>query len=102
MGGGSYDLRVRYRRGMNTSRYEPGEVSHINEVQRADGICNLAHSREVDDSRISASASYDQLWVFPLRQLCQIVVINGLVFPGNAVGNNAVRLTGEIKVMAVG
>ena len=77
-------------------------MGHVNQVQRTNGVCNLAHSREVDDSRISASASYDQLWVFPLRQLCQIVVINGLVFPGDAVGNNAVHLTGEIKVMAVG
>ena len=102
MSGRSDDLRVRNRRRMSSASHQPGEVSHINEVQRADGICNLAHSREVDDSRISASASYDQLWVFPLRQLCQIVVINGLVFPGDAVGNNAVHLTGEIKVMAVG
>ena len=57
---------------------------------------------EIDDSRIGAAAADDELWPLAFGHALQFVVINGLGFLGHAVGNDLVRLAGEIQRVAVG
>src|SRR5271157_1952134 len=86
---------------MRASSDQSGEVRHVNQVQRANFVGNLAHAREIDEPRIGAAAADDQLWPLALSDLLQIVVINGLGFLGHAVGNDLVGLAGKIQWMAV-
>ncbi len=67
---------------------QSGEVRHVHQEERADFVGNLAHAGEIDDARIGAAAADDQLGVFFLRQLFQIVVVDGLGFFGDAVGDD--------------
>ena len=99
--GRSDDVRMRHRRRMRAASNQPGEVRHVDEVERADFIGDLAHARKIDDARISAAAADDQLRMFSLRDLFQIVVVDGLGFFGDAVRNDLVRLAGKIQGMPV-
>ena len=78
-----------------------GKVRHVDQVDRAHFVGNLPHAGEVDDARISAAAADDQLRPLALGNLLQLVVIDGLGFFGNAVGNDLVGLAGEVQRMSV-
>ncbi len=86
---------------MRASGNQSGEVRHVDQVQRANFVGDLAHAREVDDARIRAAAADDQLRPLALGNLFQLVVIDGLGFFGHAVGNDLVGLAGEVQRMSV-
>ena len=86
---------------MRAAGDQSGEVRHVDQVDRAHFVGNLAHAREVDDARIGAAAADDQLRPLALGNLLQLVVIDGLGFFGHAVGNDLVGLAGEVQRMSV-
>src|SRR5438552_398160 len=101
MGRRSNDVGVWYWRRMNASGNEPGEVRHVDQVERANFVSNLSHAHEINDSRIGAAAANDQLRAFPLGQLFQVVVVNRFRLFGYSVRNNVISLAGKIQVMSV-
>ena len=100
--GGGHDMGVRHRRRMHAARNQSGEMRHVDQVERAHFVGDLAHAGKINDSRIGAASADDQLGAFFLGQLLQIVVVDGLSFLGHAIGNDAVGLAGKIQMMAVG
>ena len=56
---GGDKLRVRNRAGMLAAGNEPGDVRHVDEKNRADGIGDLSQPRKIDDARISGRAGGD-------------------------------------------
>ena len=86
---------------MRAAGHQPGEMRHVDQVERADFVGNLPHTGKIDDARIGAASADDQLGPFLLGQLFQLVVIDRFGFFGHAVRNDVVRLAGEIQRMAV-
>src|SRR5271157_2787862 len=86
---------------MRPAGYQTSEVRHVHQVDRAHFVGNLPHPDEIDESRIGASTTNDELWPLALGNALQIVVINGFGFIGNAVGNDLVGLAGKVQRMAV-
>src|SRR5664279_5980988 len=86
---------------MGSSGDQSSEVRHVNQVERAHFIGDLAHASEIDEPRIGAAATDDEFRLLTLSDLLQIVVIDGLGFLGHAVGNDLVRLAGKVQRMAV-
>ena len=86
--GGSDDVGVRHGRGMHAASNQSGEVRHVDQIERADFVGDLAHAGKIDDARIGAAAADDQLRLFLFRQLFELVVVDGLGFFGHAVRDN--------------
>ena len=59
--GGGDNMAVWYGRWMHATGNQSGEVRHVDQVERADFVGNLAHAGEVDDARIGAPATDDEL-----------------------------------------
>ena len=70
--------------------------------KRADGIGDLAHSREIDDARIGGRAGGDHGRANFLGLFLQRVVIDLLGLRADAVLRDLVKFAGEIRRMAVG
>src|SRR5437763_11239632 len=87
---------------MNASGDESGEVRHVYQVERANFVCDLPHTRKINDAGIGTAATDDQFRVFFLRKLFQIVVVDGLGLFRDAIGNDLVSLAGKIQMMTVG
>src|ERR1019366_4524896 len=96
------DVAVRDRRWMNASGDQSSEVGHVDQIERANFVGDLAHAGEIYGARISAAASDNQLGTLGLGKLLKFVVVDGLGFLGHAVRNDLVRLAGKIQGMAVG
>ncbi len=86
---------------MRASGNQSGEVRHVNQVERANFVGDLAHAREVDEARIGAASADDQLRLLALSDLLQIVVVDGLGFLRHAVGNDLVGLAGKVQRMTM-
>jgi hypothetical protein len=84
---------------MRSARDQSREVRHVDQIERANFVRNLAHAGEIDDPRISAAAANNQLRALRRGDLFQIVVIDRLRFPGHAVRNDLVSLAGKIQRM---
>src|SRR5581483_224164 len=69
VGGAGHDLGVWHGGRMNTAGNQSGEVRHVHQVEGAHSIGNLAHAPEVNNARVSASATNDELGTFFLRQI---------------------------------
>ncbi len=89
-------------RGMLAAGDEPGDVRHVDEQKRADGIGDLAHAREIDDARIGGGAGGDHGRANFLGLFLQGVVIDLLRLRADAVLRDLVKFAGEIRRMAVG
>src|SRR5580704_10215222 len=83
---------------MSASRDQSREVRHVDQVERANFVRDLAHAGKLDSARISAAAANDQFGMFPFRELFQIAVIDGLGFLGHAIRNDAISLAGKIQM----
>src|SRR5438045_9020596 len=87
---------------MNASGDESGEVRHVYQVERANFVCDLPHTRKINDAGIGTAATDDQFRVFFLRKLFQIVVVDGLGLFRDVIGNDLVSLAGTIQLLTVG
>ena len=86
---------------MHAASNQAGEVRHVHQVQRAHFIGDLPHALKINEARIRAAATNDQLRLLALSDLLQFVIINRLFFFGHAIGDNAVSLAGEIQMMSM-
>src|ERR1700733_16018818 len=86
---------------MRAASDESSEVRHVDEVEGADFISNLAHACEINGTGIRAPSANDQFRTFLLGQLFEGVVVDGFRFLGDAVRNDLVSLPREIEMMAV-
>src|SRR6202034_1540556 len=86
---------------MRAASDESSEVRHVDEVEGADFIGNLAHACEVDGTGIRAASANDQFRTFLLGQLFEGVVVDGFRVCGHAVRNDLVSLPREIEMMSV-
>ena len=86
---------------MRSARHQSRKVRHVDQKQRANFIRNLPHAREIDDARIRASPANNQLRLFFLGKLLQLIVIDRLGFLGHAIRNDLVSLARKIQMMAV-
>ena len=100
--GGGDELRVRNRAGMLAAGDQAGDVRHVDEKKRADGIGDLAQARKIDDARIGGSAGGDHGRANFLGLFLQRVVIDLLGLCADAVVRDLVKFAGEICRMAVG
>src|SRR5947209_6265147 len=86
---------------MNSSGHQSGKMSHVDQKESADLIRDLSHAREIDDSRIGAAPTNDELWALFFGEFLQIVVVDSFSFPRHAIGNDAVGLARKIQMMSV-
>ena len=77
---------------MQPGGHQSGEVRHVHQEERADGVGDLAEAREIDDARIGAAAGDDQLGLVLFGQARQFVVVDDLVLAAHAVGHHLVGL----------
>ena len=80
---------------------ESGEVRHVDQVECADFVGNLAHAGEVDVAGIGTAASDDQFRVLLLGDTLEFVVVDGLGSPGDTVRDDLVGLARKVQRMAV-
>ena len=81
---------------------QPGEVCHVNQIEGANLVGDLAHTGKINNPRICAASSDDQLRFFLFRQLFEIVIINGLALFGDAVRDDSISFAGKIQMVSVG
>ena len=101
MCGAGYDVGVRYRRWMCSSRDETGDVRHVGEVQCADALCYVAEPLEVDRSGVGGVARHDDFWFEFMGDALDGVVVDHLRFFVEAVVDEVVDATGEVDRGAV-
>ena len=87
---------------MRTSGHQSGEMGHIDKIERTHFVRDLPHAGKINDSRVSAASTDNQLRSFLVRQPFQIIIVNGLSFLGHSIRNDAISLAREIQMMAVG
>src|SRR6266496_3752459 len=80
---------------------ESCKVRHVDQKERAHFVGNLAHAGEVNGAGIGAASAYNQSRMFPFGEPLQLVIIDGLGFLGDAVGNDLVSLARKIQMMAM-
>ena len=77
---------------MLAARDQTGDVRHVDEENRADGIGDLSQPRKIDDARISGSAGGDHGRFHFFRLFLERVVIDLLGFLAHAVLRDGVKL----------
>ncbi len=102
VGGGGDDIRILARVGMNTGGHQAGEVRHVDQENRIDGIGDLPEPGKIDDAGIGAAPGDDHLGLVLFGQARQLIVIDALVFAANAIRDHFVSLTRKIQMVAVG
>jgi len=99
--GGSDDIGVLARIGMELGGDQAGEMRHIDQQQRAHRIGDLAKARKIEDARIGAAAGDDHFRLVLFGQARDLVVIDTLVFAAHVIRDHVIGLAREIQVMAV-
>ena len=82
---------------------EAGDVGHVHDHRRADGLGDRGDAWEVDHARIRARADHDHLRLVLVRERepLELFVVNPLVVFAHAVGNDRVELAGEVQRVTV-
>ena len=86
---------------MYAARDQAGNVRHIEDVECAHLVGNLAHAREIPQARVSAGAADDDLRLFLLGNLFHLVVIDGLGVAAHVIKRGAIELAAEAQSMTV-
>ena len=68
---------------MHAARDQAGNVRHVEDVNRAHLVGDLAHAREIPQARIGAGAADDDLRLFALGNGFHLVVVDGLGVAAN-------------------
>ena len=74
--GGGGDVRVRHRRRMDAAGDQAGDVGHVEDVVRANLVCDLAHAGEVPEAGIGAASADDDLGLFADGDGFELVVVD--------------------------
>ncbi len=100
--GGGGDVRMRHGRRMHAAGDQAGDVRHVEDVNRAHLVGDLAHAREVPQARIGAGAADDDLGLFLRGDGFHLVVVDGFGVAADVIEGGAVELAAEAEPMAVG
>ncbi|CDC63331.1 putative uncharacterized protein [Clostridium sp. CAG:448] len=95
------NVGIRHRGGVQTGGDKTGDVCHIHHQIGADPIGNLTETGKINHARIGGSACKDQLGAGFQCQPFHLVVVDGLRFFGNAVGDNVEIFAGDVDGGAV-
>src|SRR5215470_6369064 len=76
-------------------------MRHIYGIERADSVGDLAHPGKVDNARIGAAATNNQLRSFFFGELFKIVIVNCFGLFGDTIRDYAVCLARKVQVMSV-
>ena len=87
---------------MHAAGDQAGDVGHVEDVNRADLVGDLAHAREIPQARIGAAAADDGLGLFALGDGFQLVVVDELGVAADLVKRGPVELAAEAQPVAVG
>ena len=87
---------------MDPGGNQPGDVGHVGHHDRPDLIGDGPDAGEIDDPGVGTGADHDQLRRVLPRESCQLVVVDSLVVPSDAVGDDGIELPREVQRMAVG
>ena len=96
------DVRVRHGRRMHAASDEAGDVGHVEDIDRADFVGDLAHAGEVPETRIGAAAADDGLGLFAHGDGFKLVVVDELGVAADLVKGGAIELAAEAEPVAVG
>lgn len=83
VGGGGHYVGIGHRGGMETGRYETGDVGDVNHEVGPGLFGDLPKAREIDDPRISGGAGDNQLRLALQGGLFQSVVVDELASFGH-------------------
>ena len=86
---------------MHVGGDEAGDVRHVGDDRRPDGLADRADPRELDHARVGARPDHDHLRLVLVRQPLELLVVDPLVVFADAVGDDGVELAGEVQRMAV-
>src|SRR5437667_5067709 len=86
---------------MNSAGNQPREMCHVDQIEGANFVGDLAHAGKINNPWICAASADDQLRFFLLRQLFEIVIVNGLALFRDTVRDNSISFAGEIQMVAV-
>ena len=100
--GGGGDVRVRHGRRMHAAGNQAGDVGHVEDVDGADLVGDLAHAGEVPEARIGAAAADDGLGLFALGNGFEFVVVDEFGVAADLVEGGAVELAAEAEPVSVG
>ena len=87
---------------MNAAGHEACDVSHIHQQISTHGVGRLPEFGEVNDPGIGGGTGDNELGAVLLRQRKELVVVNGLGFVVQTVGNDVEELAGNVHRAAVG
>ncbi len=87
---------------MRPARDQPGDVRHVKDVDRAHFVGDLAHAREIPETRIRAGAADDYLRLFALGDRFELVVVDEFRVAPHRVERWFVELSAEAELVAVG
>ena len=86
---------------MLTGCDQSGDMRHVDEKNRANGIGNLPEPRKINRSRIGRRTCRDHDWAHVFRLFLERVVIDHLGFFIHAVMSDLIKFAGEICWMPV-
>ena len=86
---------------VQVGRDQPGEVGHVAQEQRADLVGDLAEPPRLDRPRIRGAAADDELRAMLLRQRENVVVVDEVRLPRDAVVDDRVQAAREVDLQPV-
>ena len=96
------DMGVRERRGMGAARDEPGEMGDVDDEISADRVANGAETLEVPMARIGRAAGDDQLRLVLARQRLDLIHVDPMRRPIDAIGDRLEPAAGHVDRRAMG
>ncbi len=101
VGGGSDDVRVRYRVRIHAGGDQASHVRHVDEQVSADAVGDFAHFGPVNHAGVSGEAADDHFRLVGLRLFGQIVIVD-LAFVVDAVRHHVIQFAGQVNRGTVG
>src|SRR5437899_4044748 len=86
---------------MHSASNQAGEMRHVDQIEGANFIGDLAHADKINNPWICAAPSDDQLRFLLFRQLFEIVIVNSLALFADTVRDDSISVAGEIQMVAV-
>src|SRR5260370_42507000 len=85
--------------GMNAGGDESGDMRHIHEKERANGLRGFGNALKIDDSGVGAGAGNDHFWLVLVGKAFNLVVIYAFVFLFHVLTDEFVHWAGAIQPM---
>ncbi len=77
---------------MQSGSNHPRRVSYVNHQPGADKVGNVAETFKINNPRVGAGSSHNQLGLVLQGESLQLRVVNSFCFPINSVADEIIRL----------